>query len=131
IVAVEPPAFAGVRWRERGAVGTEQQPLQQRWCLRASARGTLARALLQDGVDAVPNLGIDDGVMLAGIAVALVDGFADVCAVAEHPVDVFLVDPVAAPGPNAACADLPRQFRAGPDLEEAGEDPAHMRSVLF
>ncbi len=25
------------------------------------------------------------------------------------------------------CADLARQFRAGPDLEEAGEDPADMR----
>jgi hypothetical protein len=115
-----------VRRRERGAVGAEQQPLQQRGRLGAGARGALARALLQDGVDLVPRLAVDDRVVLAGIAVALVDRLADVGAVVEHPVEVLLVDPVAARRADAARADLARQFRAGADLEEAGEDPAHM-----
>jgi hypothetical protein len=82
---------------------------------------------MQDGVDAVPRLGADDGIVFAGIAVALVDRLADIGAVAEHPVEVFLIDPVPARHIDAARADFPRQFRAGPDLEEAGEDPADMR----
>src|SRR5690606_33274803 len=105
-----------------------QQTLQQRGRVGAGACGTFARALLQDGVDLVPNLAVDDGVMLAGVALALVHRLADVRAVVQHPVEVLLVDPVSARRADAACANLSRQFRAGPDLEEAREDPMHMRS---
>ena len=96
VVAVEPAALAGVGRRERRAVRAEEQPLQQRGRLGAGARGALAGALLQDGVDLVPGLAVDDRVVLAGIAVALVDRLAEVGAVVQHPVEVLLVDPVAA-----------------------------------
>jgi hypothetical protein len=86
--------------------------------------GALAGAFLQDGVDPVPRLAVDDGVVLAGIALALVDRLADVGAVVQHPVEVLLVDPVAARRADAALCHLARQFRARADLEEAGEDPA-------
>ena len=71
IVAVELAIIAGVRRREGGAIGPEQQPLQQRGRLGAGAGSTLAGALLQDRVDFVPNGAVDDGIMLAGIAIAL------------------------------------------------------------
>ena len=77
-------------------------------------------------MDTVPNLAVDDRVVFAGIAVALVDRLAKVCPVRKYPVEVLLVDPVAARRPDAARADLPRQFGARPDLEEALEDPADM-----
>ena len=74
IVSIEPSAFSGVGWRKRRAIGPEQQPLQQRGRIGAGPRGTFSWALLQDRVNLVPCLAVDDGVMLAGIAVALVDG---------------------------------------------------------
>jgi len=77
-------------------------------------------------VDLVPKVAVDEALMLAGVARAPVDRLADVDPVAEHPIDVLLVDPVAARRPQAARADFPRQFRAGPDLEEACKDPAHI-----
>ena len=86
---------------------------------------------LQDGVDAVPRFAVDDGVVLSGIALALVDRLADIGAVRQHPVEVLLFDPVATLGADAARADLARQFRAGADFEEPGEDPAHMTGGLI
>jgi hypothetical protein len=60
-----------------------------------------------------------------------VDRLADVGAVAEHPVDGFLDDPAPARRADAACANLSCQLRAGPSLEEAGEDPADTRGDVF
>ena len=48
IVAVEPVALAGMGRREGGAIGPEQQPLQQCGRIGAGAGGPLARALFQD-----------------------------------------------------------------------------------
>ena len=73
----------------------------------------------------VPDIAVDDRVMLAGVAVALVDRLAEVGAVREQPVEILLVDPVAAWRREAACVDLACEDRAGSDLEEAGEDPAY------
>ncbi len=131
IVAVQTPALAGVGRREGCAIGPKQQPLQQRGRVGAGARGALARAFLQDGVNLVPCFTVDDGVMLAGIALPLVDRLADVGAVRQHPVEVLLVDPVAAWGADAAVADLARQFCGRADLQEPGEDPAHMIGDLI
>ena len=111
--------------------GPNSSPFSSAGRVGASARGALAGALLQDGMDAVPRLAVDDRVVLAGIAVALVHRLADVGAVVQHPVEVLLVDPVAARRADAPLADLPRQFRARPDLEEAGEDPAHMLGAFL
>ena len=73
-------------------------------------------------MDAVPCLAVDDGVVLAGVAFALVDRLADLGAIVQHPVEILLVDPVVARGSDAALRHLPRQFRARSDLEEAGEE---------
>jgi hypothetical protein len=69
--------------RKRRPVRTEQHPLQQRRRLRAGPRGARARALLKDGEDAVPRLAADDGVVLAAIALALVDRLAQVGALVQ------------------------------------------------
>ena len=71
IVAVELAPFARVRRRKRRPIGTVEQPFQQGGRLGAGAGSTLAGALLQDRVDFVPNGAVDDGIMLAGIAIAL------------------------------------------------------------
>ena len=54
---------------------------------------------------------------------ALVDRLADVGAVVQHPVEVLLVDPVAAGRADAAFRYLPRQFGPRPDLEDASGAP--------
>src|SRR5690606_31052895 len=51
-----------------------------------------ARALLQDAVHLVPKGLIDDGLVLAGIGRALVDGFAEVHPVVDQFVEEALVD---------------------------------------
>src|SRR5690606_3560830 len=84
-----------------------------------------------DGVDAVPRLAVDDGVVLAGVALALVDRLADIGAVVQHPVEVLFVDPVAAGRADAAFRDLARQFGPRSDLEVAGEDPSDMLGGFF
>lgn len=129
VVAVQPPALAGVRRRECRAVGSEQQAPQQRGRLGAGAGGAFSRAFLQDGVDTVPCLAVDDCRMLAGITGPLVDCLTDVDPVVQHPVDEFLIDAVAPAGCDAPLCQFARQQCARPDLDEAGEDPAHMRSI--
>ena len=73
VVAVELAALAGVGRREGGAVGAVEQPLEQRRRFGPGASGALARALFEDGVDLVPGVAVDDGLVLAGIAFALVE----------------------------------------------------------
>ncbi len=79
----------------------------------------------------VPRLAVDDGVVLAGVALALVHRLAEVGAVVQHPVEVFLVDPVTARRADAALCHLARQFRPRANLEEAGEDPADVIGGFF
>src|SRR5262245_5579916 len=57
---------------------------------------TLSRALAQNVVHAIPEDLVDDPLMLARIRYAFVDGFAEVNAVVENPVDVAFVDRLAA-----------------------------------
>ncbi len=63
-------------------------------------------------MDLVPDRAVDDAVMLAGIAVALVHRLTNVGAVVQQPVQVFLVDPVATAGLDAPHCQFPGQFRA-------------------
>ena len=64
-------------------------------CARVPA-GPGARALLQDGVHLVPELLVDDRLVLAGIGRALVHRLAEVDAVVQQLVEVALVDQLAA-----------------------------------
>jgi hypothetical protein len=43
-------------------------------------------------MDLIPQLLVDDGLMLAGIGLALVDRIAAIDAVHQHPVEISLVD---------------------------------------
>src|SRR5690606_41340675 len=95
VVGVQPAALSRVRRGKGRPVGAKQQSLQQRWSIGAGAGGALPRTLLQDGVDAVPRLPVDDGLVLARIALTLVHSFADVGTIVQHPVDVLPVDRVA------------------------------------
>lgn len=79
----------------------------------------------------VPDTAIDDRIVLAAIAVALVGRLADVGAARWQPIEVLLVEPVAGWRAEAACVDVAREDRAGADLEEAGEDPAHIGAGFF
>jgi hypothetical protein len=66
-----------------------------------------------------------------GIAFALVDRLADIGAVVQHPVEVLLVDPVAARCADTALGHLARQFGCRADLQEPGEDPADYFGGFF
>jgi hypothetical protein len=52
----------------------------------ARAGGALAWASLQDGMGTVPCHSVDDGVVLAGAAIAVVDCLASLSALAQHAV---------------------------------------------
>ncbi len=97
------------------------------WVRRSDAGSALAGAFGQDGVDAIPDIPVDDGVVLARIAVALVDRLTDIGPVVQQAIQVLLVDPVTARRADTAFRDLAGQFRARADLEKAREDPAGRR----
>ena len=58
-------------------------------------------------MDTVPCLAVDDRVVLAGVAFALVDRLADIGAIVQHAVEVLLVDAVAARRADAAGRRIP------------------------
>ena len=69
---IPPPALAGMRRREGRAIRVRTTAPSAGRASRARGAGrAFARVLLQDGVDAVPSLTVDDGVVLARVALAL------------------------------------------------------------
>ena len=69
------------------AVGIEQDPHQQAWLLACPSGGSVDAVLGQDGLDLVPERLVDDGLMLARIALALVDDLATIDPVLQHQVE--------------------------------------------
>ena len=88
VVAVEPITLPRMGRREGGTVGSVEESLKWGWCLRAGVVGAEPGALLEDGLDIVPCLLVNQALMLASVACALVDGLADVGAVVQHPVSL-------------------------------------------
>src|SRR6187401_1222695 len=84
VVAIELAPASRMGGRHGGTVGREQEPLEQRRGLGSGPHRPLAGALGQDGMDPVPELPVDDRLMLAGIRFPLVDGFTDVDAVTDY-----------------------------------------------
>ncbi len=67
VVAIEATRLSGVCRRHRRAVRSEEQAFQEGRGLRASIAGAFARAYLENGVDLIPELAIDDRLVLAGV----------------------------------------------------------------
>lgn len=81
IIAIKLCALLGACGRHGRAGVAEYQPLQERWCPGSAVVGAFAGALLKDGVGPIPEVVVDDGVVLAGISFTLVDGFTAINAV--------------------------------------------------
>jgi hypothetical protein len=60
--------------------------------LSAAVVSPLAGAFLQDGMHAIPEVRVDDGVMFTGIGLALVQGLTTIHSVVQQSVKVALVD---------------------------------------
>ena len=135
IVAIEPatPARVGRRHR-RAAVRAAHEPPQRR---RRPGPRLVAPALRvrgQDLVHSIPGRTVDDRLVLARIALALVDRLAEVGAIAQDLVQRALVErpPLAegarlcGPGLGAAAlgVQLPDQQEGRAEVEKAPEDQA-------
>src|SRR5262249_50846587 len=93
VIAIEPLAAAGVGWRKGKPVGSEQQsPEESRGILATCVSGPFAGAVLQDGVDPVPEIAANDGLVLARIPRPLVHHVANVGPVVQQNVEVPPVD---------------------------------------
>jgi hypothetical protein len=92
IVTIQPSRLAGVGRGHRNTIRPEQSPLQQCWRLRPCAGRPAARALFENGMNPVPELAVDDGLVLAGIRDALVHGVADVDPVVQDSIENALVE---------------------------------------
>ncbi len=97
VVAVELAVLARMRRRHRMAAGSEDQALEQRRRLRSRRVAASDGVLGEDGVHLVPDRAVDDRLMLAGVARALVHRLAEVNAVVQDLVDRALVDRLARP----------------------------------
>src|SRR6266478_8485549 len=76
-------------------------------------------------MDPVPEFPVDDGLMLAGIGFPLVHGFPDVDPVVDHPVEIALVDRLAALGSNALLGQNRNELGHRTDAGELLEDCAY------
>ena len=132
VVAVELAVLPRVRRRHRVAARREDQALQQRRRLRSAAVAAGDGVLGHDGVHLVPGGAVDDRLVLAGIARALVHRLAEVDAVVQDLVERALVDRLARPvlavlrRPRlrrvAGAAQLLRQLRRRAEAQEPLED---------
>ena len=95
VITIKPSRLAGVGRRHRGAIGSEQQPLQQRRRLRPRAGRPSARVLFENGMRLVPEFAVDDGLVLAAVGDTLVHGLADVDPVVQELIEDALVEQVA------------------------------------
>src|SRR5271156_5027898 len=69
------------------ALGVEQNPHQQAWFIAGLALGSVDAVLGEYGLDVAPMRLIDDGLMLARIAFALMDDFPTINPVLQHQVE--------------------------------------------
>src|SRR5215831_9897195 len=69
------------------AVRIEQNPGQQVWLIAGRSFGSIDAVLGEDCLHIVPQCLVDDGFMLAWIALALVDDFTPINSVLQHQVE--------------------------------------------
>ena len=92
VVAIATPFLAGMLRRHRPAVGSEDQPAQQRHVARRGNTRPRPGSLPEYGLSFVPEVLCDEGLMLAGVGFLLVDGEADVGPVLQDLVKNDLVE---------------------------------------
>ena len=131
VIAVELVATPCVGWAHGATGRPKQQTLEQSWSGGAGAPGPHSRAPLQGCTHLVPEVAGDDGLMLAGIGRALVDGVADVDAVVQQLVEEALVDELAPSGANAFRDKRPRQGGCRSHRHKPLEDHADDRGLGF
>src|SRR5436309_5600974 len=91
------------------AVSVEQNPDQKAWLLAHLPVGSVDAILGEDGLHIVPEGLVDDGLMLAWIALVLVDDFTTIDPVLQHQVD----------GPaGERLSTIPAAIRSRPDLAD-------------
>src|SRR5271166_582180 len=78
------------------ALRIEQNPGQQVWLIAGLSIGSVDAVLRKDGLDIVPKRLLDDGLMLARIALVLVDDFTPINPVLQHQVERAASDRLAA-----------------------------------
>ena len=81
------PFLVRMRRAHSAAVRVEQNPRQQAWLVAGLTVGSVNAVSGEDGLDIVPKRLIDDGLMLAWIALALVDDFTTINPVLQHQVE--------------------------------------------
>ena len=118
VVAVKLRALLRAGGRHGRAGVAEDQPFQERGCPRSAVVGPLPGAFLKDGVDLIPECLVDDGVMLAGVGLALVDGLTAINAVVQEPVEVAFVDQRSLLVAEAVAAKFARQNRGGAEFDK-------------
>src|SRR2546421_8925455 len=89
------------------ALRIEQDPGQQVWLIAGRSIGSIDAVLGEDGLHIVPKRLVDDGLMFAWIALALVDDFTPIDPVLQHQVERPSGDwPAAVPAAIGGGADL-------------------------
>src|SRR5262245_12536623 len=96
VVAVTGAFLVRMRRAHPTALRIEQNPRQQVWLMAGLSIGSVNAVLRQDGLDIVPKRLVDDGLMLAWIALALVDDFTPINPVLQHQVERTAGDRLAA-----------------------------------
>src|SRR5262245_17648818 len=91
------------------AARIEQNPGQQVWLITGLSIGSIDAVLGEDGLHIVPQRLVDDGFMLAWIALALVDDFTPINSVLQHQVERTAGDWLAA---------MPAAIRGRSDLAD-------------
>src|SRR5262245_32553626 len=130
VVSVELPVAACVARSHDGTARTEDQALEQRWGASTAVGGALARALLQDVLNAIPKRSIDDRLVLAGIRGALVHRLADIHRVCNDPVEITLLDRLATLRCDALGCKGGEQLGDGTEPGEPLEHEADLRCFL-
>src|SRR6266849_5456649 len=79
------------------ALAVEQQPGEQAGVLNPNAGAALGGVLRESGVHGVPQCGVDDRLVFAGIGLILVDGLAAINPVLQYQVERAATDRLATP----------------------------------
>ena len=141
VIGIAPLAFLGVGGAHRTVtMATANHPLQGGDHLGLCFAELGPGVLRKNRLDLLPQLLVDDGLVLSGIAFTLVDHLADVYAVAQQAVDVagvpfgpfpmfpFLRDPRL--GFVSLLIEFPRQLSGRCQLRESPEDVLHQRRFI-
>ena len=123
VVVIAAPFLPGVLGRHRPAIGSEDQPTQQRHVARRGSTGPLPGWLTEYGLSFGPEVFCNDGLMLAGVGFLLMDGEADVGPVLQDLVQNDLVERPPRALADAVGVEFPQHLGDRPEHHEPLKDP--------